>query len=120
MLEKKVKFFKALADGTRLTILSYLLEHSFCACDFSSLTEKDQSTVSKHLKVLVEAGILKYEKKGRNIIYTIRDDDIKNLLISLGIREIKPCCNGQESRIFFTDEAADKSNVQVVYRQKGR
>ena len=75
MLENKVKFFKALADGTRLTILSYLLEHSYCACDFSSLTEKDQSTVSKHLKVLFEAGILKYEKKGRNVIYTIRDQE---------------------------------------------
>jgi DNA-binding transcriptional ArsR family regulator len=93
MLENKVKFFKALADGTRLTILSYLLEHGYCACDFSSLTEKDQSTVSKHLKVLVEAEILKSEKKGRNIIYTIRDARTRDLLVSLGINELKPCCN---------------------------
>lgn len=109
MLESKVKFFKALADGTRLTILSYLLEHSYCACDFSALTEKDQSTVSKHLKVLFEAGILKYDKKGRNIIYTIRDQDTENLLVSLGIREIKPCCNGpKDSGAFFTDETMHK------------
>ena len=81
MLENKVKFFKALAEGTRLTILSYLLEHSYCACDFSSLTEKDQTTVSKHLKVLVEAGILKYEKKGRNVIYSIRDEDTREMLL---------------------------------------
>ena len=72
MLENKVKFFKALGDETRLTILSYLLEHSYCACDFISLTEKDQTTVSKHLKVLVEAGVLKYEKRGRNVIYSIK------------------------------------------------
>ncbi len=109
MLESKVKFFKALADGTRLTILSYLLEHSYCACDFSALTEKDQSTVSKHLKVLFEAGILKYDKKGRNIIYTIRDQETENLLVSLGIREIKPCCNGPtDSGAFFTDETMHK------------
>ena len=90
MLKNKVKFFKALADGTRLTILSYLLEHGYCACDFSALTEKDQSTVSKHLKVLVEAEILKSEKRGRNIVYTIGDDRTRDLLVSLGINEQSP------------------------------
>ncbi len=97
MLDSKVKFFKALGDETRLTILSYLLEHSYCACDFSSLTKKDQTTVSKHLKVLVEAGILKYEKQGRNVIYSIKNEEISCLLLSLGIRDIKPCCDGQQA-----------------------
>lgn len=109
MLENKVKFFKALADGTRLTILSYLLEHGYCACDFSSLTEKDQSTVSKHLKVLVEAEILKFEKKGRNIIYTIRDEKTRDLLVFLGINELKPCCNCSEnSRPYSIEESVNK------------
>jgi DNA-binding transcriptional ArsR family regulator len=109
MLENKVKFFKALSDGTRLTILSYLLEHGYCACDFSPLTEKDQSTVSKHLKVLAEAGILKSEKSGRNIIYTIRDEKMKGLLVSLGIKELKPCCSGpKDSPSGFMDETEDK------------
>jgi len=97
MLGSKVKFFKALGDETRLTILSYLLEHSYCACDFSSLTKKDQTTVSKHLKVLVEAGILKYERQGRNIIYSIKNEEIRDLLVFLGIRDVKPCCNGQQT-----------------------
>jgi ArsR family transcriptional regulator, lead/cadmium/zinc/bismuth-responsive transcriptional repressor len=104
MLENKVKFFKALADGTRLTILSYLLEHGYCACDFSSLTKKDQSTVSKHLKVLVEAEILKSEKRGRNIIYTIRDEKTRDLLVFLGINELKPCCNCPENSRFYSIE----------------
>lgn len=94
MLENKAKFFRALGDETRLTILSYLLEHSYCACDVTPLTEKDQTTVSKHLKVLVEAGILKYEKKGRNIIYSIRNEEIKRILLFLGIGEVKTCCKG--------------------------
>jgi len=109
MLEKKVKFFKALADGTRLTILSYLLEHSYCACDFTPLTEKDQTTVSKHLKVLVEAGILKYEKRGRNIIYSIRNQEIREMLLVLGIGEVKPCCSGPENfRVCCKDETESK------------
>ena len=96
MLDSKVKFFKALGDETRLTILSYLLEHSYCACDFSSLTKRDQTTVSKHLRVLVEAGILKYEKQGRNVIYSIKDEETSCLLLSLGIKDIKPCCGEQQ------------------------
>lgn len=97
MFGSKVKFFKALGDETRLTILSYLLEHSYCACDFSSLTKKDQTTVSKHLKVLAEAGILKYERQGRNIIYSIKNEEIRDLLVSLGIRDVKPCFDGQQT-----------------------
>jgi Predicted transcriptional regulators len=109
MLENKVKFFKALADGTRLTILSYLLEHSYCACDFSSLTEKDQTTVSKHLKVLAEAGILKYEKKGRNVIYSIKDENTRKMLLVLGVGEVKPCCNSPDDlRTFSTSEVWNK------------
>jgi ArsR family transcriptional regulator len=109
MLDSKVKFFKALGDETRLTILSYLLEHSYCACDFSSLTKKDQTTVSKHLKVLVEAGILKCDRQGRNIIYSIKNDEIECLLSSLGIRDIKPCCNGQQvSRVCYTEKTENR------------
>ncbi|HIH92814.1 TPA: winged helix-turn-helix transcriptional regulator [Methanosarcina acetivorans] len=108
MLGSKVKFFKALGDETRLTILSYLLEHSYCACDFSSLTKKDQTTVSKHLKVLVEAGILKYERQGRNIIYSIKNEEIRDLLVSLGIRDIKPCCDGRQTSGVCCEEIENK------------
>lgn len=97
MIENKVKFFKALGDETRLTIISYLLEHSYCACDFTPLTEKNQTTVSKHLKVLVEAGVLKYEKRGRNIIYSLRDEKTREILLLLGIGELKPCCESPNS-----------------------
>lgn len=109
MLENKAKFFRALGDETRLTILAYLLKHNYCACDFAPLTEKDQTTVSKHLKVLFEAGILKYEKKGRNIIYSIRNEEIREILLFLGVGDVKPCCSGQEDcRAYYRDETDDK------------
>lgn len=92
MVKDKVKFFKALGDKTRLEIVRYLLNHNFCACEFTSMTKKDQTTVSRHLKVLVEAGILKYEKRGRNIIYSIKDDEIKKRLQNFGLKGIKSCC----------------------------
>jgi len=91
-MENKVKFFKALGDETRLRIVRYLLNHRYCACDFTQMTKRDQTTVSRHLKILVEAGILKYEKKGRNIIYSIKDGEVKKALLNLGITGLKSCC----------------------------
>ncbi|AKB17732.1 MULTISPECIES: helix-turn-helix transcriptional regulator [unclassified Methanosarcina] len=125
MLDSKVKLFKALGDETRLTILSYLLEHSYCACDFSSLTKKDQTTVSKHLKVLVEAGILKYERQGRNIIYSIKNEEIECLLVSLGIMDIKSCCDEQQvSRVCHTDKTENRIhniiNERTDYRDENK
>lgn len=88
----KVKFFKALGDETRLKIVSCLLDCEYCACDFTSIAKKDQTTISRHLKVLVEAGVLKYKKKGRNIIYSIKDKEVKKTLLDFGIKGIKSCC----------------------------
>jgi ArsR family transcriptional regulator, lead/cadmium/zinc/bismuth-responsive transcriptional repressor len=92
MIENKIKFFKALGNETRLKIVRYLLDHEYCACDFTKKVAKDQTTISRHLKVLVEADILKYEKNGRNMIYSIKDDKVKKALSDFGIKEIKSCC----------------------------
>jgi len=87
-----VKIFKALGDETRIKIVGYLLSKDICACDFTSMTEKDQTTISRHLKVLVEAGILKFEKHGRNVIYSIKNDKVKKMLLDFGLKGGKNCC----------------------------
>ncbi|MFO7966648.1 MAG: metalloregulator ArsR/SmtB family transcription factor [Archaeoglobaceae archaeon] len=91
-VEQKVRFFKALGDETRLRILKYLLNNDYCACEFESMVNRDQTTVSRHLKLLVDAGILEKERNGRNIVYRIKNDEIKNTLLYLGLNEIDPCC----------------------------
>lgn len=93
-----VKVFKALGDETRLMIVGYLVGNQCCACDFTSMAKKDQTTVSRHLKVLVEAGILSYEKKGRNVIYKIKDKDVKKMLEKMGITAGKSCCPATSKR----------------------
>ncbi|MFO8051701.1 MAG: metalloregulator ArsR/SmtB family transcription factor [Thermoplasmatota archaeon] len=92
MIKNKVKFFKALGDETRLKIVRYLLDNDHCACDFTSMTKKHQTTVSRHLKVLVDAGILKFEKDGRNIIYSLKNDEVRTVLLNFGIKGIEACC----------------------------
>lgn len=86
IMRDQVQFFKALGDDTRLKIIGYLLENETCACDFISMTKKDQTTISRHLKTLVNAGVLDFEKAGRNKVYRIKDEETRRLLLSLGIK----------------------------------
>jgi len=66
------KLFKALADETRLGILKQLREQGeVCACDFLACCELAQPTVSHHLKVLREAGLVSAERRGLWVHYTL-------------------------------------------------
>lgn len=73
----------AAADPTRLQMLSILAEApggEVCACDFVGPVERSQPTVSHHLKVLAEAGLVNGERRGRWIWYRMADDGIKDVL----------------------------------------
>ena len=71
-LEEAEKLFKALADETRLSILRQLREQGeVCACDFRACCDVAQPTVSHHLKVLREAGLVESEKRGLWVHYRL-------------------------------------------------
>ena len=66
--------FAALADPVRLRLLSLLANASggaVCACDLVEPVGKSQPTVSHHLKVLTEAGLITSERRGRNVWYGV-------------------------------------------------
>ena len=92
MTAKLVPIFKALGEETRLQIVEFLLFGEECACDFTKCVDKDQTTVSRHLKILVESKILTFEKKGRNIIYKIKDKKTVELLKNFGLKASNVCC----------------------------
>ena len=63
----------ALNDETRLTILRFINENgAVCVCDIESSFKMIQSRISRHLKILKEAGFLRVERKGRWAYYSIR------------------------------------------------
>jgi ArsR family transcriptional regulator len=65
-----VKLFQALSDPTRLAIVKQLAsDGEVCACDFTSCCDVSQPTVSHHLKVLREAGVIACERRGTWIYY---------------------------------------------------
>ncbi len=68
-----LKSIGALNDETRLTILRFIDENgAVCVCDIESSFGMIQSRISRHLKILKEAGFLKVERKGRWAYYSIR------------------------------------------------
>jgi len=68
--------FKALADPHRLTILATLArsEDEVCVCDFTSGLPLNQPTVSHHLRILREAGLVTCERRGTWVYYRLAAD----------------------------------------------
>lgn len=88
-MDAQIKLLKALADETRMKIVQCLLDGERCACAIVPAIGKAQPTVSQHLKILEEAGILESRRKGTNIWYKIRSDAAIQILNILGIQKIE-------------------------------
>ena len=71
-----VRLLSALADPVRLSIIRQLsaATGAVCACDFTECCTVSQPTVSHHLKVLREAGVLTSERRGTFIYYSLAPD----------------------------------------------
>src|SRR5450755_5003800 len=81
--EQVAPLLKALADPVRLRLMSLVASHAggeACVCDLNDAFDLSQPTISHHLKVLYEAGLLDREKRGVWVYYCART----NALLSLG------------------------------------
>ncbi|HSA94779.1 MAG TPA: metalloregulator ArsR/SmtB family transcription factor [Acidobacteriota bacterium] len=66
-----VKVFKALADPTRLRIMLLLRVRELCVCELTYILGMEQSRVSRHMRVLRDAGLTEDVRQGRWMIYRI-------------------------------------------------
>ncbi len=67
----KADILKAVADETRLEMLRKMSRGEICACELPVVVKKTQPAVSQHLKVLLEAGLVKMRKDGAKRIYSL-------------------------------------------------
>ena len=78
---------KALADPVRLRLLSLVASHAdneACVCDLNDAFDLSQPTISHHLKVLHEAGLLDRDKRGVWVFYRVRTEVLSDLGTLLG------------------------------------
>ena len=75
-MDKYTNLFKALSDETRLRILHILIvaEKELCACEFTDVLEVTTYNISKHIKILKNANLIKERKEGRWVYYSIKID----------------------------------------------
>jgi ArsR family transcriptional regulator len=71
-LAQRAKVFKALGHPSRLLMVEALGAGEKCVCELRDLVGSDISTVSKHLTVLKEAGLVRDERRGTSIYYSLR------------------------------------------------
>ncbi|CRK52014.1 putative arsenic resistance operon repressor ArsR [Rhodococcus sp. RD6.2] len=76
------RMFKALGDPVRLRLLSLVASHAggeACVCDISRSFDLSQPTISHHLKVLREAGLLDCERRGTWVYYWVIPSALQQL-----------------------------------------
>lgn len=68
----RAEVLKALAHPTRLWMVEQLADGERCVCEFVAAIDADFSTISKHLAVLRQAGIVTDDKRGKQVFYRLR------------------------------------------------
>jgi len=79
----KSKVFHALSDPIRLEIVSYLRNGEKCVCEIVPHLNLIQPLVSRHLKILKDAGIVRFRKDGTKRMYSIVDPRIYDVVDAL-------------------------------------
>ena len=85
--ERIAPLLKALADPVRLRLLSLVASHEdgeACVCDLNDAFELSQPTISHHLKVLHENGLLDRSKRGVWVYYQVRPEALSDLAALIG------------------------------------
>ena len=81
ILEGLVGFFSVFADSTRIRILSALAITELCVTDISRVLDINQTTVSHQLRFLKNVGIVKNNRCGKVIFYSLKNETVNDVLL---------------------------------------
>lgn len=77
------RFFQVLADPTRVRLVKALADGKWCVSDLVQALEMDQPAVSHQLKYLRKLGLVKFERTGRHVYYTLDNPLIRTTLLTV-------------------------------------
>ncbi len=72
LFEKQAEIAKSIAHPLRIAIIDFLKDGEQCVCDIAENVGSERSNVSRHLSVMVKAGVLEYRKEGLKVIYKLK------------------------------------------------
>ena len=80
LLYELADLFKVFGDTTRIKILYALMGQELCVADLAELIGATQSAVSHQLRTLKQARLVKFQRDGKNVIYSLSDDHVYTML----------------------------------------
>ena len=120
-MKNTLSLLKALSDQNRLRVVAALLStHEICACQIKELLKITGATVSRHLALLIRAGLVDSRKEGRWVYYRLRKDrpDVKSLIPWLK-QEIGNSVVVKEDRLML-DEVGSCDKIEMCRKQRRR
>jgi ArsR family transcriptional regulator len=72
LFEKQAEIAKAIAHPLRIAIIDFLRDGEQCVCDIAEHVGSERSNVSRHLSVMVNAGVLEFRKEGLKVMYSLK------------------------------------------------
>jgi len=72
LFERQAQIVKAIAHPLRIAIIDFLRDTEQCVCDIAAHLGSERSNVSRHLAVMVAAGVLEHRKEGLKVIYKLK------------------------------------------------
>ena len=80
LFEKQAEIAKAIAHPLRIAVIDFLRDGEECVCDIAEHVGAERSNVSRHLSVMVKAGILSCRKEGLKVFYQLRTPCVADFL----------------------------------------
>ncbi|MGD8544235.1 MAG: metalloregulator ArsR/SmtB family transcription factor [Candidatus Bathyarchaeota archaeon] len=87
VIKTQSRLFKALADKTRLKILTLLSIREMCVCEVMVALDLTQPTASHHLGILEKANLVKSKREGKWVFYSLPDKRVISLMREFGGKE---------------------------------
>ncbi|EFH88515.1 ArsR/SmtB family transcription factor [Ktedonobacter racemifer] len=75
------EIFRALGDSSRIKIVYSLLKQELCTCDLAAIIGSSESSVSQHLRILRQLRLVKSQRRGKQVFYSLDDAHIRTLLV---------------------------------------
>lgn len=81
------ELFKIFGDSTRVKIINILLSNELCVNEITEIIGSTQSAISHQLRILKASKLVKYQKKGKEVYYSLSDDHVEKIF-KLGCEHI--------------------------------
>ena len=114
-LEHYSQIFKALGEPNRLAITLMLEKREMCVCEIVDILPVSFSTISSHLKVLLNAGVVKKERDGKWIVYSLSKESFVRKVLNTLLEELKE--NEDFKTLLEKVEKVSRESCKLNYRE---